>query len=225
MLKPGTPALVFDLDGTLVDTAPDLLGALNAVLLREGRRPADLGDLRHLVGHGARAMLNEAFKRTGGEAPPDVLPQLIDAFIAHYRAHIADESVPFPHVVETLAALKAQGARMGVLTNKPQELVLPLLDALKLSQFFDAIHGAGRFNYVKPDARVFHHVIEELGGDGAGSIMIGDSNTDLATARAAKVPCILLTYGYTPTPAVELGADAVTADFTDIPKLVKQLLG
>src|ERR1043166_1663732 len=130
------PCLVFDLDGTLVDTAPDLLGALNAVLVADGRRPVDLADLRHLVGHGARAMLAEAFLRTGEAPSPERLPGLIDAFIAHYRAHIADESAPFPGVDATLAAWVESGARLGVLTNKPRELALPLLETLNLSKYW-----------------------------------------------------------------------------------------
>ena len=219
-----TPALIFDLDGTLVDTAPDLLGAMNAVLVQEGRRPVGATDLRHLVGHGARAMLDEAFKRTGKPADAARLPGLIDAFIVHYRAHLADASRPFPGVIETLEKLAKNGARMGVLTNKPQELAGPLLDKLNLSRFFGAVHGAGRFDYVKPDARVFHHVIDDLGGTGRGAVMIGDSNTDLATGRAAKVSVILLTYGYTLTPARDLGADIVLDDFTGVPAAVENLL-
>jgi|ERR1051326_3821390 phosphoglycolate phosphatase len=217
------PCLVFDLDGTLVDTAPDLLGALNAVLVAEGRRPVDLADLRHLVGHGARAMLAEAFLRTGRAAEPERLPGLIDAFIAHYRAHIADQSTPFAGVEATLAAWVESGARLGVLTNKPQELALPLLETLNLSKNFGAIHGAGRFSYNKPDARVFHHVVDELGGGPA--LMIGDSATDVATARAAGVPVILVSYGYTPEPAHTLGADAVVDSFADIPAVARRLLG
>src|SRR3974390_293707 len=116
------PALIFDLDGTLVDTAPDLLGALNAILLREGRRPVDHADLRHLVGYGARTMLAEAFRMTGPPADATALPALIDDYIAHYRQHIAVASRPFPGVEETLAGLKAKGVKLGVLTNKPQEL-------------------------------------------------------------------------------------------------------
>ena len=219
------PALIFDLDGTLVDTAPDLLAATNAVLLQEGRRPANTDDLRYLVGHGASAMLAEAFKRTGEPAHPERLPALIDAFIVHYREHIADASVPFPGVPETLAALAAEGARMGVLTNKPQELAEPLLEMLGLSRFFGAIHGAGRFSYVKPDPRVFHHVVEELAGHAnAPAMMIGDSTTDAVTARAANVPVILLSYGYTPDPVETLGPDAVTGDFGEIPVLVRRLM-
>ncbi len=219
-----SPALIFDLDGTLVDTAPDLLSALNAVLFREGRRPMDMGDLRHLVGHGARAMLAEAFRRTGEPLEPARAEGLMDAYIAHYRAHVADESRPFPGVESTLAHFREKGARLGVLTNKPQDLAIPLLEALDLARYFSAIHGAGRFSYAKPDARVFHAVVAEAGGHGGGTVMIGDSVTDVATARAARAPVILLSYGYTPEPAHMLGADSVTDDFTRLPQLVGTLL-
>src|SRR5215469_5146498 len=214
-----SPALVFDLDGTLVDTAPDILGALNFVLVREGRRLVTRADLRHLVGHGARTMFGEALAITGGPLPEDRVVALIDDYIAHYRAHIADESRPFPGVEETLAGFVQAGARLGVLTNKPQELAVPLLETLGLAQYFASIHGAGRFSYSKPDARVFHHVVEEMGGHGAGALMVGDSTTDAKTARAAEVPVILLTYGYTPDPVETLGADAIAHDFSALPGL------
>ncbi len=217
------PALIFDLDGTLVDTAPDLLDALNVVLTGEGRRPVNLADLNHLVGHGAQAMLAEAFLRTGEAAAPDRLPQLIDSFISLYRAHIADKSRPYPAVAETLAALRERGARLGVLTNKPQELTVPLLEALKLAPLFHAIHGAGRYSYTKPDPRVLHHVIEEIDGAGDGALMIGDSATDVATARAANIRVILRANGYTPTPAHALGADAVIEHFAELPDAIQIL--
>jgi len=217
-----TPALIFDLDGTLVDTAPDLLGALNAILIREGRRPVDHADLRHLVGYGARTMLSEAFKMTGDAMEDARLPHLIDDYIDHYRRHVAVASRPFPGVDETLAALKERGFKLGVLTNKPQELTDLLLPALDLDRYFDAIHGAGRYSYSKPDARVFHHVMDELGGGPA--LMIGDSTTDVQTARAAKVKVILVSFGYTPEPAHTLGADAVVDHFADIPDVATMLL-
>jgi phosphoglycolate phosphatase len=217
------PALIFDLDGTLVDTAPDLLGAINHILEAEGRRAVDMADLRHLVGHGARAMMVQAFAMTGEPLEPMRLPGLIDSFIAYYRANIANESRPFPGVEATLARL-SKGARLGVLTNKPQELTDLLLPAVNLARFFGAIHGAGRMAVSKPDARVFRHVVEELGGPGAGAVMIGDSATDVATARAAGAPVILVDYGYTPEPAAQLGADAVTDDFASVPALVERLL-
>ena len=217
-----SPALIFDLDGTLVDTAPDLLGALNAILQQEGRSPVNHADLRHLVGFGARTMMLEAFKMTGASMDDARLPALIDDFIAHYRKYIAVVSRPFPGVESTLAALKTDGARMGVLTNKPQELTDLLLPAVNLASYFSAIHGAGRFGYNKPDARVFHHVVEELGGGPA--LMIGDSATDVATARAAGAKVILVSYGYTPEPATTLGGDAVIEEFSEVPALVKKLL-
>lgn len=216
-------ALIFDLDGTLVDTAPDLLDALNAVLTREGRRPMELADLNYLVGQGAQAMLAEAFLRTGKVAEPEQLPQLIATFISHYRAHIADKSRPYTSVAETLSLLREQGARLGVLTNKPHELTVPLLEALELAPLFHAIHGAGRYSYTKPDPRVLHHVIEEMGGAGHRAIMIGDSATDVATARAANVPIILRANGYTPIPARELGADAIIGHFAELRAAIEGL--
>jgi phosphoglycolate phosphatase len=219
-----SPALIFDLDGTLVDTAPDILNALNVVLARAGRRAVSRADLRHLVGHGAHTMVREALAITGGLLDEAQSAQLVDDCIAYYSDHIADESRPFPGVEQTLGRLKESGARLAVLTNKPQELADPLLAALDLTRFFGAIHGAGRFSYAKPDARVFHHVVDDIGGAGAGAIMIGDSTTDYLTARAAKVPVILVTYGYTPDPADSLGADAVTDDFAELPQLVDRVL-
>jgi phosphoglycolate phosphatase len=221
---PESPALIFDLDGTLVDTAPDLLGALNAILVREGRRPVTRADLRHIVGHGAHTMVREALAITGGPVDAATSVRLVNDCVAYYRDHIADKSRPFPGVERTLAEFRAAGARLGILTNKPEELTEPLLAALDLRRYFTAVHGAGRFSYSKPDARVFHHVVEELGGPGAGAIMIGDSTTDYTTARAAGVPVILLTYGYTPDPVEALGADAITGDFTDLPRLVVRIL-
>jgi phosphoglycolate phosphatase len=226
MTSPSLPALIFDLDGTLVDTAPDLLGAMNAVLVAQSRPMVDPETLRHMVGFGAASLIRQAMAATGDPVSEDLLPRLVNDFVAHYGAHIADASVPFPGVIDTLAVLKAQNVPMGVLTNKPHELALPLLDALDMSRFFGAIHGAGRFSYVKPDPRVFHHVVEELAGDEkAPAVMIGDSTTDAKTARAAKAPVILLSYGYTPDPVETLGADAVTGDFRDVPGLARALLG
>ena len=216
-------ALIFDLDGTLVDTAPDLLGATNAVLRSEGRRPVDPATLRHMVGFGARSLITQAFAATGAPAQDASLPELVDRFLVHYRAHIADASVPFAGVEATLEQLAGEDWHLGVLTNKPQEMAELLLKALRFDRFFPVIYGAGRMSYVKPDARIFHDVVRELGA--AGGIMIGDSVTDVATARAARAPVILVSYGYTPEPASTLGGDAVTDDFTRIPDLARELLG
>ncbi|MBW8707741.1 MAG: HAD-IA family hydrolase [Alphaproteobacteria bacterium] len=215
------PALIFDLDGTLADTAPDLLGATNAVLAARGRALLDLGHLRHMVGFGAKALISQAMEASGAPVTDEEMPPLVDIFIAHYAAHIADGSRLFPGVTETLTALKGQGARLGVLTNKPQELTDLLLPRLGLANMFAAVYGAGRQSYTKPDPRIFHEVVQDCGGGPA--VMIGDSITDLNTARAAEVPCILMSYGFTPVPARELGADMVLDDFAQLPQALREL--
>jgi len=217
-------ALIFDLDGTLVDSAPDLLGATNAVLEAAGRAPMDTASLRHMVGFGARSLVTQAMAATGTPADDPDMDRLIAIFMDHYRLHLADFSRPFPGVEQTLKRLKADGARMGVLTNKPAELTGPLLDRLDLAGYFTAVYGAGRKSYTKPDPRIFHDVVEDLiGEEGGAGLMIGDSITDLSTARAASAPCILMSYGYTPVPARELGADMVLDDFTQLPEALTRL--
>lgn len=222
-----TPTLIFDLDGTLADTAPDLLGATNAVLAARGRPRLDLDHLRHMVGFGAVALITQAMEASGAPVAQEELPALIEIFLAHYRSHIADGTRLFPEVTETLTALSAQGARLGVLTNKPQELTDLLLPRLNLDGLFTCVYGAGRKPYTKPDPRIFHDVVADIakahGGAGGASVMIGDSITDLNTARAAGVPCILMSYGFTPVPAKDLGADMVLDEFAQLPQALREL--
>jgi phosphoglycolate phosphatase len=217
------PTLIFDLDGTLVDTAPDILNAANAVLAARGRPAIDPATLHHMVGFGAKSLITQSFAATGSEPEPEEMPALVELFLAHYGAHLTDHSRPFPGVEETLARLKQKGAVLGVLTNKPHALAAPLLDGLGLSAFFTAVYGAGFKPYVKPDPRIFHDVVAASGGALDGAVMIGDSVTDLHTARAAGVPCILMTYGYTPVPAASLGADIVLDEFTALPQALSRL--
>jgi phosphoglycolate phosphatase len=216
------PSLIFDLDGTLADTAPDLLSATNAVLTARGRPQLDLEHLRHMVGFGAVALINQAMEASGAPVAEGDMPSLIEIFLDHYRGHIADGTRLFPQVAETLEALKAEGARLGVLTNKPQELTDLLLPRLGLEALFSAVYGAGRKPYTKPDPRIFRDVVAELSGSGS-AVMIGDSITDLNTARAAGAPCILMSYGFTPVPAAELGADVVLDDFAQLPDALRDL--
>jgi len=219
-----TPALIFDLDGTLVDTAPDLLGATNAVLAARRRSPIDPASLRHMVGFGAQRLIAQAMAATGAAADAEDMAALTEIFLDHYTAHLADFSRPFAGVEATLAQLKAGGARLGVLTNKPHALTAPLLEKLGLGDYFTAIYGAGRRDYTKPDPRIFHEVAGDLLAGAAGrAIMIGDSLTDLQTARAAGVPCVLLSYGYSPVPAKDLGADVVLDDFAELPAALSGL--
>jgi phosphoglycolate phosphatase len=216
------PSLIFDLDGTLADTAPDLLSATNAVLAARRRPQLDLEHLRHMVGFGAVALINQAMEASGAPVAEGEMPSLIEIFLDHYRGHIADGTRLFPQVAETLEVLKTDGARLGVLTNKPQELTDLLLPRLGLEALFSAVYGAGRKPYTKPDPRIFHDVAAELSGGGP-AVMIGDSITDLNTARAAGAPCILMSYGFTPVPAAELGADMVLDDFAQLPDALRSL--
>jgi phosphoglycolate phosphatase len=222
LLKSLAPTLIFDLDGTLADTAPDLLGATNAVLAARGRPQLDLDHLRHMVGFGAVALINQAMEASGAPVAEGDMPPLIEIFLEHYRGHIADGTRLFPQVAETLDALKSDGARLGVLTNKPQELTDLLLPHLGLETLFSAVYGAGKKPYTKPDPRIFHDVVAEL-GDSGPAVMIGDSVTDLNTARGAGAPCILMSYGFTPVPAAELGADVVLDDFAQLPQALRSL--
>jgi phosphoglycolate phosphatase len=222
LLKSLAPTLIFDLDGTLADTAPDLLGATNAVLAARGRPQLDLDHLRHMVGFGAVALIHQAMEASGAPVAEGDMPPLIEIFLEHYRGHIADGTKLFPQVAETLGALKSDGARLGVLTNKPQELTDLLLPRLGLETLFAAVYGAGKKPYTKPDPRIFHDVVAELGNSGS-AVMIGDSVTDLNTARAAGAPCILMSYGFTPVPAAELGADVVLDDFAQLPQALRSL--
>jgi phosphoglycolate phosphatase len=218
-----SPALIFDLDGTLVDTAPDLLAATNAVMAAQGLPLIPPATLRHMVGFGARSLIEQAMEAVGHVLSPEELPPLLEIFMRHYRDHIADGSVLFPGVLSTLEGLKAGGARLAILTNKPQELADLLIPRMGLRALFEEVYGAGRMSYVKPDARIFHDVVRDIGGPDRGAVMIGDSVTDLKTARAAGVPCILFSYGYTPVPASDLGADLVLDDFAALPEALKTL--
>jgi phosphoglycolate phosphatase len=218
-------AIVFDLDGTLVDTAPDLLASLNAVLSGAGHRPVVPSQLRHLVGHGVRFLFERAFAETGTAVPHDRLEALGDQFLVHYRANIARGSQPFKGVPATLAGFAQGGYGLGVCTNKPHDLTELLLDELDLAKYFRAVFGAGLTPYNKPDPRHVTDVIAALGGARERAVMVGDSPVDVAAARAAGIPVIAMSYGYTPVPVAELGADAVADDFEQLPALISELLG
>ncbi len=218
------PSIIFDLDGTLVDTAPDLLAALNDVLARAGHRTVVPSELRHLVGHGVRTLFERAFRETGANVSPEQMARYGEEFLVYYRANIARESRPFPRVPETLEFFGRQGASLGVCTNKPHDLSELLLGQLQLTRHFPAIFGAGRKPYSKPDPRHVFDVIDALKGEVTRSVMVGDSPIDVAAARAAGIPVIAMSYGYTPTPVHEIGADAVSDDFAELPALVARLL-
>jgi phosphoglycolate phosphatase len=216
--------IVFDLDGTLVDTAPDLVSTLNLLLAREGIAALPLGDARDMIGQGARALIARGFAAAGAPLDERKLSALFVDFIDHYLAHIADRSRPFPGVLAAMDSLAAEGARLAVCTNKRTDLSVALLDALDLTRRFAAIVGADAAPAAKPAAAHLITTIERAGGSVERAVMVGDSTSDAGTARAAGVPLVLVSFGYTDTPARELGADVLIDHFDELPAACRQLL-
>ena len=208
--------IVFDLDGTLVDSAPDLAGALNALLAAEGLGPVSLATARAMIGHGARALLASGFAAAGRPLGESELTALFPAFIEQYRAQIADLSAPFPGVPAALDALARAGARLAVCTNKRTDLSLELLAAVGLADRFAAVVGPDRAPAAKPDPRHLLAAIEAAGGRMERSIMVGDSVSDAMAARAACVPLVLVDFGYSNTPARDLAADVLIDHFNQL---------
>jgi phosphoglycolate phosphatase len=218
------PTIAFDLDGTLVDTAPDLVGTLNAVLAREGYGTVAYAEARIMIGGGARHMLARALSRQGVALDPPELDRLFGDFIAHYGAHIADHSYPFPGLDQALDVMAAQGARFAVCTNKLEQLSVRLLQRLGLAGRFAAICGQDTFGMAKPDPELLRQTIARAGGDLANAVMVGDSALDVATARAASVPVIAVDFGYSDVPVPLLKADRAIGHFSELPGAVVALL-
>ena len=217
--------IAFDLDGTLVDTAPDLIGTLNLLLAEEGVQPFPLAAARPFIGKGARWLIQRGFAEAGAPLPPERVPELFDRFIARYLERIAEESRPYPGCVEALDALQAAGARLCVCTNKLTGLSTSLLGALGLADRFDAIVGADSVPAIKPDPRHLTAAVEALGGDVRRTVMVGDAATDAGAARAAGAHLVLVSFGYTETPAAELSPDILIDHFDELPKACETLLG
>lgn len=218
--------VLFDLDGTLVDTAQDLIGTLNVVLGGEGLPPLPLEAARGLIGQGARRLLERGFEAAGAPLGAKRGERLFARFIAHYRAHIADSSRPFPGAPEALHILAEAGARLAVCTNKPTALSVALLDALSLSRFFAAVVGSDAADARKPDPRHLHAAIRAAGGEpGTRAVMVGDAAPDAEAARRAGVPLVLVDFGYSDPPAAQLGPDALIHHFEALPQACARLLG
>ena len=190
-------ALVFDLDGTLVDTAPDLMAATNHVLSTIGRPPIPEALFRHLVGHGALQLIKRGLTETGGPVSDAEVKHLYDRFLKHYGENISQHSAVFPGVVPLLEKAKAKGMRLGVCTNKVEHLSHKLLGEIGLAQYFDAVVGGDTLPIMKPDPAPYLEVVRRLGVAAPSSMMIGDSETDIRTAQNAGVRVIAVSFGYT----------------------------
>ncbi len=217
------PTIVFDLDGTLIDTAPDLIGSLNALFWREGLAPITLNEGRGLIGGGVRPLIERGLSTQGRTLRPAQFEALYADYVAHYAEHIADSSRPYPGVEAALDLLAARGSRLAVCTNKLAWLSVRLLEKLGLSQRFVAICGQDTFGVQKPDPEVLRRTISAADGDLADAVMVGDSATDIRTARAAGVPIVAVDFGYTDVPVAELGPDRVISHFDSLPDAVVAL--
>src|SRR5215475_12424372 len=210
------PTIAFDLDGTLVDTAPDLISALNFILDREGLSPVPLDAARNMIGAGARKLIERGLELEGRAASVWDIERLSADFIAYYAAHIADASRPFEGLERALDDLAALGCRLAVCTNKLEWLSRRLLDELGLSQRFAAICGGDTFGVSKPDPAILQQTVARAGGELASAIMVGDSGTDIGVARRAGIPVIAVSFGYTDVPIAELKPDRLIHHMQDL---------
>ena len=213
--------LVFDLDGTLVDTAPDLHAALNQMLRERGRSALSLPQVKRMIGDGVPALVARALAASGAD-PADAAGAL-PRFLELYEANATRLSRPYPKVLETLASLRQRGYRTSICTNKPQRATIAVVEGLGLGELFDGIAGGDRFPVRKPDPGHLLGLIGELDGRIEASAMIGDSENDAAVARAAGVPLVLMRYGYARVDPASLAADALLDHFSELPRALARL--
>ena len=216
--------VVFDLDGTLVDTAPDLITALNFVLDREGMPPIPLASARNMIGAGARRMLERGLEADGRAVSVADIDRLTADFIDYYADHIAEGSRPFDGLEAALDDLAARGYRLAVCTNKLEWLSKKLLNELGLSVRFSAICGADTFGIAKPDPAILQQTVARAGGELSSTIMVGDAGPDIGVARRAGVPVIGVEFGYTEVPIAELKPDRLIGHMRDLPGAVESLM-
>jgi phosphoglycolate phosphatase len=214
--------IIFDLDGTLIDTAPDLIDTLNVVLSREGLPAVPEDEARTLIGRGARRMLERGLA-LAGRAASDI-DRLYDDFITYYSDHLADRSRPFPGVEAALDALAERGCTFAVCTNKLEWLSVRLLTSLGLAGRFATICGQDTFSVQKPNPEALLLTLRRAGGSLERAVMVGDSLTDIATAKAALVPVVAVDFGYTDVPVKELGPDRIISHYRHLPDAVEMLL-
>lgn len=223
-LPEGARLCVFDLDGTLADTAPDLVAALNVVLAEEGLPAASFGEARAFVGHGARVLIERAHAAHGLTLDEAHAVALTDRFVEAYAANIAGGTVLFPHVIEAMTRMEREGWVFAICTNKRESLAVQLLEALGHTHRFRAIAGGDTFAVRKPDGR---HILQTAALAAAGAarlLMVGDSAPDVEAARDAGVPVVAVSFGYHAGPVEDLAADVVIDSFADLPQVAERLV-
>jgi phosphoglycolate phosphatase len=222
MLRGAT--ILFDLDGTMIDTAPDLIHAANHTLEVNGMARVETRVIQPAVGYGARAMIRAAMESLGRAPSDDELTRMTEEFTAYYAANILVDSKPFPGLIEAMDGLRTEGALLGVCTNKREALARKLLAALQIDGYFQAIAGRDTFPKCKPDPAHVLETIRLAGGDAARAVMIGDSSADSLSAQGAGVPFIGVSFGYGESPIEVLRPDAVINSFAELHAALRELL-
>ena len=215
-----SPTLLLDLDGTLVDTVPDLAAALNRLLAARGRAPLSLAEAASMVGDGVTKLVERALAARGAPFDPDA----VAAFSADYSVHFAVESKLFPGVAETLDALAGEGWRLAVCTNKPGLAARRLLEAVGLAPLFTAVGAGDSFPVRKPDPAHLLATLQAAGGDPSHALMAGDHRNDVLAAHGAGVPCVFAAWGYGPL-SMAAGAEAVARNFPELGGIARRLIG
>jgi phosphoglycolate phosphatase len=219
------PIIVYDLDGTLADTAEDLVATLNWLLRREGLAPLPVESAGSLLGAGARALIERGFAASGKTLDPQAIEALFADYLSYYKVHIADRTRLYPGVDQALATFAGAGWRQAVCTNKIESLARLLITKLGIADRFAFICGQDTFGVGKPDPKPLLNTIAAAGGATKRSIMVGDSGADIKTARAAGVPVIAVDFGYADVPVAELGPDRVISHFDELMAACEALLG
>ncbi|HXU52833.1 MAG TPA: phosphoglycolate phosphatase [Casimicrobiaceae bacterium] len=224
--RTGVSTIVFDLDGTLAHTAPDIVRALNAALVEQGfaALPREAAVSHVGIGIGARRLVERTLRRDAGEPDAAAVEHMVERYLAHYLDAVKVDSTLFPGCVDALDALRARGHRLAVCTNKPERHARLLLDALGIAAHFDAITGFDTYDYRKPDGRHIASTIALAGGDPCNAVMIGDSNVDVAAARDAGVPVVGVTFGYTEQPIATYSPDRMIDHYDELVGAIESLL-
>ena len=217
------PVIVFDLDGTLADTAIDLLATLNRIVKPYGLPPASRDDFGTLIGQGARAMISSAFESNGSNLSEEVLDDLFDQFLKDYSDNIAVETKLFDGVSNAMDELEDKGYKFAICTNKTEALAIQLLEELNVARRFSAITGGNTFAFKKPDGRHVSETVLQASGDVSRSIMVGDSFADIEAARNAGIPSIAVTFGYSSVPVAKLEPDFIINHFNEIVDKVEEI--
>ena len=216
-------ALIFDLDGTLIDSAPDVRACVNRVLGGMRRRDLTLEEIKGMVGWGGRVLMEKALAKTGDAGTEVDVDRALEGFLVTYAKHPAEHSIIFPGVLSVLDDFKTAGVRMGLCTNKPTATTPPVLEAMGLAQYFDVVSCGDAVPHKKPDGQHVRLVVEELGATIETTAMIGDSENDISAAIDAGVRSVAVTFGYAHVPVDELGADALIDHFRDLPQALDDM--